>query len=402
MEFDWIFNKKEGVGFLRTLILADCIDLFSILLVQKIVKFYWSYMRKYIIGFLLVPYVFYFILFIAYATYFHKKKIDGSEIDKKNFATISVIAIAFLIIFIIYYSFFEIRQMWFQKLKYFWSFWNLLNMSSLVINLLIVILDLLGARLDLIVSLLAWAVLLMWVKLFYFGRIFISTATMIRLVLEISWGMKFYIIMFIVVIAGFGNSFMILARNHNGKDIFTGDNYWRSFLYSYSQSLGNFDTDNYIDQDEYYLFAIWVTNTLSTSIIFTTLLIANMGDTFGRVQEISESNKACELATFMVENEILISKSQIFGDAKYVIMIEDKDSDNYEEDWEGRLQNVNKYMVKRTQIQNNHINAFIGRFKQKFEEKADDLSKKLENDSSRYIDIVMDKADQIESMLKGK
>ena len=49
------------------------------------------------------------------------------------------------------------------------------------------------------------AVLFMYLKLFYFGRIFLETATMVSMVIEITKDMKYFVMVFLIGIAGFGN-----------------------------------------------------------------------------------------------------------------------------------------------------------------------------------------------------
>lgn len=165
----------------------------------------------------------------------------------------------------------------------------------------------------------ATTVLLMWLKLFYFGRIFFVTAAMIRMVIEITYDMRIFLVIFILTVAGFAHCFFLIARNYDKDDLFTGNTLWRAFIYSYRQILGDFDTEAYVDTDKYYLYFIWILSTLIALIIFLNLLIAIMGDTFDRVQETTENNMLKELANIMVENEMLVNRKRLFGKAKYII-----------------------------------------------------------------------------------
>jgi len=67
----------------------------------------------------------------------------------------------------------------FHKLNYFKSFWNLLDLSSLILNVVVVILDLINKNTLDANSVAGVSVLIMWAKLFYFLRIFNSTAHLI-------------------------------------------------------------------------------------------------------------------------------------------------------------------------------------------------------------------------------
>jgi len=65
--------------------------------------------------------------------------------------------------------------------------------------------DLSGADSRNISMLMGWAVLIMWLKVFYFGRIFKSTAALIRMVIEITFDMKYFLVIFVISVAGFAN-----------------------------------------------------------------------------------------------------------------------------------------------------------------------------------------------------
>lgn len=378
IEFDWIFNKHDGSAFMRTLAETDCIDLFSLTIIRHIVKFCWSYFRKYIIIYLLIPYILYFSIFIVYATYFHKKQIENDDGRFERFGLGSFISIIFLLLFIIYFSWFEFLQIKFHKASYFVSFWNMIDLASLVLNLVIVICDLAGIPEADLVPMFACAVLIMWFKVFYFGRMFFSTAAMIRMVLEITLDMKYFLLVLIIAIAGFGNFFFIMARNYGTDELFTGDNYWRAFLYSYNQAMGNFDTAAYLDPDKYYLFIIWFMNTMITLIIFLNLLIAIMGDTFDRVQETVDNNILKELSSIMLENEMLINRKKIFGDAKYIIVIQEEKAEESTASWEGRLQHLKKFMDKSVQEQNKLLKDLELNISDTIKEKAEKRAKEME------------------------
>jgi hypothetical protein len=141
------------------------------------------------------------------------------------------------------------------------------------------------------------SVILMWMKLFYFGRIFHKTATTVTMVIEIVKDMKYFLLVFLISCAGFGNFYFIISRNLDQEkdEIFSGGTYFLSFLYSYRQAFGDFDTDGFDDTDKYYLFFLWFCNVVITLIILLNLLIAIMGDTFDRVRESIEDNMYREL-----------------------------------------------------------------------------------------------------------
>jgi len=141
----------------------------------------------------------------------------------------------------------------------------------------------------------AFAVILMWMKLFYFGRIFLKTATTVTMVIEITKDMKYFMIFLLIAIAGYGNCYLILSRNYIGEESFSGGTYLLSFIYAYRQAMGEFNTDGFVNTDKYYLYALWFMNVIMTLIVLLNLLIAIMSDTFDRIRESLDNNMYKEL-----------------------------------------------------------------------------------------------------------
>lgn len=115
------------------------------------------------------------------------------------------------LLFILFFGYVEARQLWFHKVNYFRSFWNLIDLISLILNLVTIILDLVNQNTLDSNSVGAVAVLLMWMKLFYFLRIFSSTAHLIRMIIEIISDMRYFVLVLMLAVLAFGNSFYILG-----------------------------------------------------------------------------------------------------------------------------------------------------------------------------------------------
>lgn len=190
--------------------------------------------------------------------------------------------------------------------------------------------------------------------------------------------------------------------------MFTGGTWLRAFIYSYNESLGNFNTDGFHGEDDkHYLYTLWFFNTLITLIIFLNMLIAIMGDTFGRVQETAENNMLKELASIMMENENLINRDRMFGDSKYIIVIQEEKAEGSHESWEGQLQKIKKY----TQNLFSKLNSFLivtsideklskllalieKDIQDEVREKAEKRIKELEVSCTKLITTISDKSDK--------
>ena len=160
-------------------------------------------------------------------------------------------------------------------------------------------------------------------------------------------------------------------------------------MYSYRQSLGDFDTDAYAGIDEYYLYAIWFLSTMVTLIIFFNLLIAIMGDTFDRVQEHAENNMLKELTYIMAENEILFNRSQVFGNAQYIIVIQEEKAEGTKETWEGKLLYLKSIMDKNVNLQKNSLLKLEKSIDAGIVKNMDEISKSIHsNFEKRYTDCL--------------
>jgi len=136
--------------------------------------------------------------------------------------------------------------MWFHKISYFKSFWNLIDLISLLLNLSVIILDLVNNNTMDSNSVASVAILLMWVKLFYFLRIFNSTAHLIRMIIEIISDMRYFVIVLMLAVLAFGNSFYILGRNDTvNATPFSGTTFPLAFIMSWRMGTGDFDTTTF-------------------------------------------------------------------------------------------------------------------------------------------------------------
>lgn len=150
-------------------------------------------------------------------------------------------------------------------------------------------------------------------RLIYFAKFYQSTAYLAKMIVAVTFDSRYFLLVLLIAVFGFGNAFYIIAAN--GDTRFTGDNFMMAFVYSYRTALGDFDTDGYADTGKYetLIYILWYMSTILTLIILLNLLIAIMGDTFGRIQETAESNGYLEITQIMAENEIFIYRKKLFG-----------------------------------------------------------------------------------------
>ena len=119
------------------------------------------------------------------------------------------------------------------------------------------------AKSDYLRGLAATAVVLTWFKSFYWLRLFDSTSFYVRLIIETLFDIKYFIILFIIILLTFGNALYILSI---GKEEplyrpYTSNNFVNVVLNQYELSLGEFDTEVFITDS-----APWIVFFLATLI----------------------------------------------------------------------------------------------------------------------------------------
>ena len=224
IEFDWLFSENEGVNFLETLSNTNSIEVFSIEIIKYIIIYLWSFYRKAIFLQMFIPFVLYFIWFIIYASWIQNQDGDNYKIAK-------LVLIVIILIEIVYNAVYEIIKLFYYKSKYFKSYWNYINIISLVINTVTVIWDLAHLNSRSLIPLLSTSVFIMWIKLIYFGRLFFSTAWLVRMIVSIIFDMRYFFLVFTVMVVAFSNSFYIISKN--GNPSITGANFWYAITYTY-------------------------------------------------------------------------------------------------------------------------------------------------------------------------
>ena len=230
VEFDWLFDDDFGKKFLVSLANTNDIEVFSVEIVQNIVMFMWKFYRRAIAKWIMIPFLFYFITYIIYATWIKKGK-DESDLKWGDYGRTDLAFCIILLIWFVYFIYIEFRQMIYYKIKYFTNFWNLIDICSLILNMFWVISDLCGLNTTKHIPVLACSVLIMWLKLVYFGRMLLSTAWMVRMMIGTVIDLRWFIFVFYLMMIGFSNVFFIISRVDSPQ--FTGGTFGKAIQYTY-------------------------------------------------------------------------------------------------------------------------------------------------------------------------
>lgn len=210
------------------------------------------------------------------------------------------------------------------------------------------------------------ALIILWIKLFYFLRVYDSTSQLIRMIIEIVNDMKNYLIVLTIGIVGFTGGLFIMQQGLDGlldetnekeweNNRFVGDSLFKAFIYTYRMTLGDFQLDAFGVFEEkglifefYFLWIIFIAGSLFLVIVLLNLLIAIMGETFSRVQEALVNLSIRERVLLVSENESLFDRHKLFKNAQYLVIISLKKIEGSQEDSvEGHIDQLRTDLVQR-------------------------------------------------------
>lgn len=142
--------------------------------------------------------------------------------------------------------FFYVEAVQFLKYpsEYFSSFWNLSDLFSYTLCLTVVVFDRIPSMPNSVNRPIAsLCLIILWIKLFYFLRVFESTSRLIRMIIEIVNDMKNFLIVLIIGILGFSGGFYILQQGLSEDADGTPGNVALSIIYTYRLAQGDFQLD---------------------------------------------------------------------------------------------------------------------------------------------------------------
>jgi hypothetical protein len=137
----------------------------------------------------------------------------------------------------------------------------------------------------------AFVILALWFKVFEWLRLFEKTSFYIRLIQETFADIGYFFIIFLFALAAIGSAMYMLQLNQaqGAGDIVEAvfGHFFMDLIYNqYMMSLGEFTMDGFGDHPEMIIcYVFFLAATFVTQLTFLNMLIAIMGDTFGRVIE---------------------------------------------------------------------------------------------------------------------
>ena len=275
---------------------------------------------------------------------------DAYEISKYSCYTNDVLACALWIFF----GSIELPQLFSDPMDYLSDVWNWIDIISITLNAVFLTMCTTCIftqsndtfSMDNVRSVGGFACFFMWIKVFYWMRLFASLAYYVKLIMQtISDSMPFMTMVAIIIFA-FGNYFYVIQNNMNeasqqcvvdaGDDAAAaaecGGSYWDDY-YSNPISdvlvstyllgaLGAFDSGAFAQgPDSLAAMSMFLLATFIIAVVFMNMLIAIMGETFGSVQEASVESGLRERVVLISDHAWLLDLKKIFKGKKYIIIV---------------------------------------------------------------------------------
>lgn len=288
LDLDWVFQDGNGKRLVNLLANTNNETLFNTKQVNTVIDLLWDRYQDEIFRKIFMNYVVYFSSALIYFTFFLKS-------TDQNFMTIAL-GLALKILVLINMFIFEFIE-WFQLKNsgladYITDFWNVFDQISFFLNITTMLMHAFDAPIGSQKTIASVAVFVLYVKFFYWLRLFDSTAAFIRMLKEIIIDIVPFLTFLVVCVGMFANSLLILdqGRRLSGIDAPIASEVFGIpvldfFVRSYLIGLGEFEMDNYSEHNRMLVWIIFILATFITQLLFLNLLIAIMGDTFDRVQE---------------------------------------------------------------------------------------------------------------------
>ncbi|CDW77734.1 wd-40 repeat protein [Stylonychia lemnae] len=324
LDAGWILRSDAGMEFQIKLSQSENMEYFAIETINLIVNYQWNIMKPLLIKWLFIPFIINMVIYNVFCI--HSYEIQFEDDYENSELGLNLATEIIILIFAIQTIYIEYRQIIFHKKEYIKSFWNLLDLSTVILAPLTVILSLASVDSTIVRPFMAVCNLIFYMRFFYFLRIFDSSSHLVRTIIEITFDIRNFLFVFFLGIIGFGTSFYILSNNNLKEKegaVFI-ESFWESFIFSYRMALGDFQLDDFPKATDIFLiYTLFVICSLFSAVILLNMLVAIMGDSFNRVNETSENQIVREHLQLIVENDFLFDRKKEFSNVKYLIEIKD-------------------------------------------------------------------------------
>lgn len=278
---------------------TDMLELFDLDLIQRIILFKWPITKEHMTYYLLLPHFGYLITNIAFTSNLLHDRLNSDRV-RGNWIFNTIVEESMLI-FSGYFLSMEILQMRAEGYEYFKKIvWNGLDLIPPTVQLTMISLQALGYLHHINTNVkfakpmfaiaMSISTMFIWLKLWYFLRIFESTGFLVRAILIVISEMRYFLLILLLSICAFGDSYKVMDQANNKDSQFLTKEGYSNFVgglyYTYLIGLGEFGDG--LGEDGYgYLYCklLFLLNTVFTTIIVLNLFIAIISESFARINE---------------------------------------------------------------------------------------------------------------------
>lgn len=178
------------------------------------------------------------------------------------------------------------------------------------------------------------ACMLLWIRMFQWMRLFKETAHFITLLSRVLADMKTFDVMWLIVMAAFGNFYYTLNNNSpmTNENHYVGNYTYfpivDAIIQMYLFSLGELDIEAQRDGGPNHItsFILFVLSTFVLCVIFLNLIIAIIEETYLDVNAKAEEYGLYEQANLIKDMLWLLDTKELFKNKRYIILLEKQDS----------------------------------------------------------------------------
>eukprot|EP00042_Codosiga_hollandica_P009187 m.21404 g.21404 ORF g.21404 m.21404 type:complete len:1119 (+) comp32788_c0_seq1:123-3479(+) len=292
---------------------GDMVEIFNLPATRSILAYRWRCVRKYFF-FQLLLYLGFVGCVTAFTSFqaFDDVTRSLSDLYSDSKSNQAYLAFGFIALLLnTWFLFCEIVELSAGVRAYFTDIWNLFDGSTHILIYISAILHGTRSEAEFIVTTLA--ILLVWFKLLSYFRGFRGSGVFIRIVFKIAFEIRYFIVLWLVVLMGFANGFLMMFRGQQDSLLNLGV----SFVFMFKGATGGMDavirdsasSDPFPFDGHSELYnlqlVLFVLFTLAANVLLLNLLIALMGDIFDRINAVANPQYRLEKAKLLISLERL-------------------------------------------------------------------------------------------------
>lgn len=197
---------------------------------------------------------------------------------------------------------------------------------------------------------------LLWLKMFYWMRLFSETAYFIKLITSTIFDLRYFINIIAIIMAAFITIFYVFSCNltdeERAKDPYlqnyTGIRFVDAMITVYFITVGEFYYDNYSKGPNWMLiWPMFIACNFLMAIVFMNMLIAMMAETFAQVNSTKLESEIEQNIALICDYQDLVDVSEKFANKKYIIFATPAVTDTHREvDLEEEIEDLGNTVTK--------------------------------------------------------